>query len=126
MAFASFQDSKADIWAYGTDRYIRIVNPDSATRKERAKVIDYWKLYQSCTHLFGERRGVLPFKQVSTDWEPLILQASGCVSGAVARLAPIVGDAEAIRIIERKLGAYLPQEIIEDGLRNKARFAHMS
>ena len=53
---------KADIWSYGTDRFLHIVKPDSKTHKERTKVTDYWRDYQNCTPLFGERLGVLPFK----------------------------------------------------------------
>jgi len=43
MDFQTFQDSKSDIWAYMTSKYIRIIQPGSATRKERAKVTEYWK-----------------------------------------------------------------------------------
>ncbi len=57
MDFVTFQDSKPDIWASVTSKFLRIVNPDSASRKERAQVTEYWKDYQSCTGLFGERRG---------------------------------------------------------------------
>ena len=41
MDFATFKDIKADIWAYGTDKYLRIVKADSATRKERAQPTGY-------------------------------------------------------------------------------------
>ena len=67
MDFATFQDSKSDIWAFGTGKFLRIVKPDSSTRRERAQVTDYWKDYQSCAGLFGERRGVLPYRQLSPD-----------------------------------------------------------
>ena len=36
MDFATFEESKADIWAYGTDRFLRIVDADSATREKSA------------------------------------------------------------------------------------------
>ncbi len=126
MDFVTFQDSKADIWAYMTDRYIRIVNPSSATRRERAQVTDYWKDYQNCVGLFGERRGVLPYKQSSYDWQPLVMQAAGCVASAWARLAADVGEAEATLILEKELGNGIPQKVIEAGLIQKARFAHIS
>ncbi len=126
MDFVTFQDSKADIWVYGTDKYIRIVNPDSATRKERAKVTDYFKDYQSCAALFGERHGVLPYRQLSRDWQQLVPQAIGCMASAWARVAADVGDKEATRILEREWGAFLPDKIIEAGLLQKSRFTHMS
>ena len=125
MDFITFQDSKADIWAYMTDRYIRIVNPDSATRRERAQVTDYWKDYQSCAGLFGERRGVLPYRQINLDWQPLVKQAAGCMASAWARLAADVGELEATLILEKEWQHKIPQKVIEAGLLQKARFAHL-
>ena len=122
----TFQDSKSDIWAYMTNKYIRIVNPESATRKERAKETDYWKDYQSCDGLFGERQGVLPVKQLSPDWQSLVKQASGCLASAWARLAAKVGEVEATHFLENEWGQKIPKEVIEAGLLQKARFAHMS
>lgn len=69
MDFATFQVSKADIWTYGTERLLRIIGPGSATRKERAKVMNYWVDYQRCAGLFGERLGVLPYQQLCSDWQ---------------------------------------------------------
>ena len=126
MAFATFQDSKADIWAYGTDKFLRIVNPGSATRRERAQVTDYWKDYQSCAGLFGERRGVLPYRQLNRDWQPLVRQATGCMASAFARLAADVGEANAILILEKEWEHGISSKIIEAGLLQKARFMHMS
>jgi hypothetical protein len=126
MDFVTFQDSKSDIWAYMTNKYIRIVNPESATRKERAKVIEYWEDYQDCCGLFGERQGVLPVKQLSCDWRPLVKQANGCLTSAWARLAADVGDANATRILEKEWGCKIPDKVIEAGLLQKARFSHMS
>lgn len=126
MDFATFQDSKSDIWAYVTSRFLRIVNPDSATRKERAPVIGYWKDYQACSGLFGKRRGVLPYRQINTDWQPLVPQAIGCMAGAWARLAVDVGDVKATLILEKEWGCEIPRKLIEEGLLRKARFAHMS
>ena len=126
MDFSTFQDSKADIWAYGTDRYIRIVNPDSVTRKERAQATEYWMVYQSCSVLFGKRQGILPYKQLNPDWRTLVKQANGCEASAWAMLAADVGDANATHILERECGHNITQEIIEAGLLKKARFAHMS
>lgn len=125
-SFSVFQDSKADIWAYMTDKYIRIVNPESATRKERAKVMEYWKDYQDCYGLFGERQGVLPVKQLSFDWRSIVKQAAGCMASAWARLAADIGDANARRILEEVWGCKIPQQVIEAGLMQKARFGHMS
>ncbi len=126
MDFVTFQDSKSDIWSYGTDPLLRIVNPDSATRRERAQVTDYWKDYQDCAELFGERRGVLPYRQLSPDWKPLVTQASGCLASAFARLAADVGEAEAALILEKEWEHGIPHRVIEAGLLQKARFAHMS
>ena len=126
MDFATFQDSKTDIWEYGTGRYIRIVKPGSATRKERAQVTDYWKEYQSCAKLFGERQGVLPYRQTNRDWQPRVKQAIGCMASAWARLAADVGEASATLILEKEWGHGIPRKIIEAGLLQKARFSHMS
>ncbi len=126
MDFTTFQDSKSDIWAFGTGKFLRIVKPDSATRKERAQVTEYWKDYQNCAELFGERHGVLPYRQLSRDWQPLVPQAIGCMASAWARLAADVGDIQATLILEKEWGAHLPKEVIEAGLLLKARFAHMS
>ena len=126
MDFVAFQDSKADIWAYMTDRYIRIVKPGSATRKERAHVIEYWKDYQNCSGLFGERRGVLPYRQLNTDWQPLVPQAVGCLASAWARLEADVGEVNATLILEKEWGHGIPSRVIEAGLLQKARFAHIN
>lgn len=126
MDFVTFQDSKADIWIYVTDNYIRIVDLDSSTRKERAKVMEYWKDYQDCCKLFGVRQGVLPVKQLSFDWKPMVKQAAGCMASAWARLAADMGDANAMRFLEGVWGCKLPEKVIEAGLLQKARFAHMS
>jgi len=126
MDFATFEDSKADIWAYGTNRVLRIVNPGSATRKERAEVTDYWKDYQSCAGLFGERGGVLPHKELSPDWLPLVKQAGGCLASAWARLAADVGEGTATLILENEWGRRIPDKVIEGGLLQKARFVHLS
>ena len=109
-----------------TNKYIRIVNPESATRKERAKETDYWKDYQDCYGLFGERQGVLPVKQLNLDWRPVVKQANGCLASAWARLATDVGDANATLILEREWKCKIPEKVIEAGLMQKPRFAHMS
>jgi hypothetical protein len=126
MDFGIFQDSKADIWAYGTDKFIRIVNPATATRRERAKVMDYWKDYQYCSGLFGMRQGVLPNKQVNDAWRPLLKQALGCLVSAYAQLAADVGDVNTILLLEKEWGAPVPKEVVEQGLTYKTRFAHLS
>ena len=114
------------MWAYMTNKYIRIVNPESATRKERAKETDYWKDYQSCDGLFGERQGVLPVKRPSSDWRPVVKQATGCLASAWARLAADVGDGNATLVLEREWECKIPEKVIEAGLLQKARFSHMS
>ncbi len=43
---------------------------------------------------------------------------------AFARLAADVGEVKAIVILEKKWGHKMPQEIIEAGLLQKARFTH--
>ena len=126
MDFATFHNSKADIWSYGTDRYLRIVNSATATRKERAHPTEYWKDYQDCSSLFGDRQGVLPNKQLNPDWRNLIKQANGCEASAWAILAADVGEAHATHMLERECEHNIPPHIIEAGLARKARFAHMS
>lgn len=126
MDFVTFQDRKADIWAYGTGKFLRIVNPETATRKERAKETDYWKDYKNCAGLFGERRGVLPYRQSNTDWQPLVMQAAGCMASAWARLAADVGEVNAKLILGKEWGHGIPDKVIEAGLLRKARFTHMS
>ncbi len=126
MDFVTFQDSKSDMWAYGTGKLIRIVDSNSATRKERAKVIPYWKDYQDCAGLFGERIGILPYRQSNHDWQPLVKQAAGCIANAWARLAADVGEADATRILEKEWEHRIPHKVIEAGLLRKARFGHMS
>jgi len=73
-----------------------------------------------------ETRGVLPYKQLSPDWQPLVKQAAGCMASAWARLAADVGEINATLILEKECGHKIPQYIIEAGLLQKARFAHMS
>jgi len=126
MDFTTFQDSKSDIWAFGTGKFLRIINPSSATRRERAKVTSYWKDYQHCTRLFGERRGGLPYRHLSRDWQPLTKQAEGCLASAWARLAADVREVNATIILEKEWGHGIPQKVIEAGLLQKARFAHLS
>ena len=126
MDFAIFQDSKADIWNYGTDRFLRIVNPASASRRERAKVMDYWKAYQDCSGLFGIQQGVLPYKHVNEAWRPLVRQALGCLVSAYSRLAADVGDVNAILLLEQEWGRGIPTDVVEKGLIQKARFIHLS
>ncbi len=92
----------------------------------RAQVTDYWKIYQNCVRLFGEQRGVLPYKQLSSDWQPLVMQAAGCMASAWARLAADVGDVNATFILEKEWGYEIPQKVVEAGLLQKARFVHMS
>ena len=48
------------------------------------------------------------------------------MANAWARLAVDVGDKEATKILEKEWGHKLPQDIIEAGLLQKARFVHMS
>jgi hypothetical protein len=126
MDFVTFQDSKADMWDYGTDRLIRIVKPGSATRTERAQVTEYWKDFQNCTGLFGVQRGILPYTQQNNDWLPLVKQANGCLASAFARLAADVGEEKAAIFLVDEWGGTLPLKVIEAGLQQKAKFAHLS
>jgi len=84
------------------------------------------KDYQNCVELFGERRGVLPHRQLNADWQPLVTQAAGCMASAWARLAADVGEANATVILEKEWGQGIPRKVIETGLLQKARFGHMS
>lgn len=72
------------------------------------------------------RRGVLPYKQLSPEWQLLVPQAAGCMASAWARLAADVGDLNATIILEKEWGHGIPQNVIEAGLLQKARFAHLS
>jgi hypothetical protein len=126
MDFGIFQDSKADIWNYGTDRFLRIVNPATSTRRERAKVMDYWKTFQDCSALFGVRQGVIPHKQVNDDWRPLVKQAKGCLASAYARLCADIDDSKARLLLIDSWGKGIPEDIIEQGMIQKVRFGHLS
>jgi len=48
------------------------------------------------------------------------------MASAWARLAADIGDANATRILEKELGCNIPAGVIEAGLLQKGRFAHMS
>ncbi len=72
------------------------------------------------------RRGVLPYRQLNTDWQKLVPQAIGCMASAWARLAADAGAKKATQILEREWGHGIPQKIIEAGLLQKARFTHMN
>jgi len=48
------------------------------------------------------------------------------MTSAWARLAADVGDANATLILEKAWGCNIPEEVIEAGLLQKARFSHMS
>jgi hypothetical protein len=52
-------------------------------------------------------------------------EASGCLASAWARLAASVGEVEATRFLENEWDEKIPEEVIEAGLLQKARFAHM-
>jgi hypothetical protein len=53
-------------------------------------------------------------------------QATGCLASAWARVAAKVGEIEATHFLENEWGEKVPEEVIEAGLLQKARFAHMS
>ncbi|MFC2066512.1 hypothetical protein ACFLUO_05575 [Chloroflexota bacterium] len=126
MTFETYLKLRADIWHRMTHNYLRIIQVGSATRRENCKPIDWWQDFQSCSALFGERLGVLPYRQLRPEWQPLVKQASGCIASALARLAANVGEANAIRILGKEWGQGIPPHIIEVGLARKARFTHMS
>ena len=56
----------------------------------------------------------------------MVEQATGCLASAWARLAADVGDANAMPIIEKEWECKIPEKVIEAGLLQKARFAHVS
>lgn len=126
MDFNTFLESKSDLWAFGTDKFIRIIDPNTATRKERAQVTDYWKDFQDCAPLFGERRGILPFKLSSRDWKHLVKQSDGCLASAWAIIAANEGEEVATKLLQLECGHRLTCKIIEAGLIQKARYAHLS
>jgi hypothetical protein len=53
-------------------------------------------------------------------------QARGCLASAWARLAALAGEIEATHFLENEWGEKIPEEVIEAGLQQKARFGHMS
>jgi len=55
-----------------------------------------------------------------------VKQAAGCLASAFARLAADVGEADATLILEKACGHEIPQKVIEAGILQKARFAHLS
>jgi hypothetical protein len=66
------------------------------------------------------------FKQLSLDWRPVVKQATGCLASAWARLTAGIGDDGATLILEKEWECKIPEKVIEAGLMQKARFAHMS
>ena len=56
----------------------------------------------------------------------MVKQATGCLASAWVRLAAEVGEVEANRFLVNEWGQKIPDEVIEAGLLQKARFAHMS
>jgi hypothetical protein len=56
----------------------------------------------------------------------VIKQATGCLAGAWPRLAAKVGEVEATHFLENEWECKIPEKVIEAGLLQKARFAHMS
>ena len=50
--------------------------------------------------LFSERRGILPYKQLSPEWQPLVKQTNSCLASACARIATEVGEVKATRFLE--------------------------
>jgi len=55
----------------------------------------------------------------------VVKQATGCLASAWARLAAEVGDANATLILENEWECKIPEKVIEAGLLQKARFAHI-
>ena len=72
------------------------------------------------------RRGVLPYRQLNTDWQKLVPQAIGCMASAWARLAADAGAKKATQILEKEWECIIPKNVIEAGLLKKARYMHMS
>jgi len=56
----------------------------------------------------------------------VVKQANGCLASAWARLAADIDDANATRILEKEWECEIPEKVIEAGLLQKARFAHMN
>lgn len=56
----------------------------------------------------------------------MIKQATGCLASALAMLTAKVGEVEATHFLKNEWGQKIPKEVIEAGLMQKARFAHMS
>ena len=48
------------------------------------------------------------------------------MASAWARIAADIGDANATRILEKEWGCKIPEKVIEAGLKQKARFAHVN
>jgi hypothetical protein len=56
----------------------------------------------------------------------VVKQATGCLASAWARLAAKIREVEATRLLENEWECKIPKKVIEAGLTQKARFAHMS
>jgi hypothetical protein len=56
----------------------------------------------------------------------VLKQANGCLASAWARLAAKMGEVGATGFLEHEWGCKIPEQVIEAGLMQKARFAHMS
>ena len=56
----------------------------------------------------------------------MVKQATGCLASAWAKLAADIGDDGATLILEKEWECKIPKKVIEAGLMQKARFAHMS
>jgi len=80
-----------------------------------------------CWHQFSYAISLLiVFRQLSPDWRPIAEQAARCMASSWARVAADIGDANATLILEKQWGCKIPEKIIEAGLLQKARLAHMS
>mgnify|MGYP006910766077 CR=1 FL=1 len=100
-----------------TERIFIVIYP----RNPLARILTLiWDQFSSVVSL------LTVFKQISLDWRPVVKQAVGCLASAWARLAADVGDADATLIIEKEWECKIPEKVIEAGLLQKARFAHMS
>jgi len=65
--------------------------------------------------------------QTDKSWLATCCKASdGRLASAWARLAAKIGEVEATRLLENEWECKIPEKVIEAGLLQKARFAHMS
>jgi hypothetical protein len=112
------------------ETYLLITGTTRAIERIVATIYPRSGLLKILRAIWGQFRDIvsLPtvFKQLSPYWRSLVKQAAGCMASAWARLAAEIGEVEATRFLENEWGCKIPEKVIEVGLMQKARFAHLN